>query len=313
LARAELRDALRLSAIPVGAALLFGVLLLPRRASPDDVPVPVADTAALAHARAADQELAEAARRDPLPGTVRALGSALRGYHTLEAAGAAGEPLAQARRAIEGAREAALAAGDGALLELRAVQLEGFLQELRRFESRGVESDELQALGGRFVHALTDAGWCHDHALVPSEPALRTLFKEMWNGLVGVEAKPAFAPTLDEERALYALYLEHPHPAPARRVAIAAALQGAHDARACEDVRLAEVAAIEDWRLQRIARLAAIDPAYPASFARGVSSYRRGDYRAAAASFRQWLTDHPDGPLTLRAQAFLRAASADAE
>src|SRR6185437_14306811 len=71
LARAELRAAFRLSAIPVGVALLFGVLLLPRRALPDDVPVPVADTAALGRVRSADRQLAEAARRELLPGPVR--------------------------------------------------------------------------------------------------------------------------------------------------------------------------------------------------------------------------------------------------
>jgi hypothetical protein len=293
-------------------AVLLGVLLLPRRAAPDDVPVPIANASALARARATDHDLAAHARDQPLSGPVRALGSAIRDYHTLEGVA---EPaaVARARQAIDEALAGALPEGDDALLRLRAVQLEGFLAGLRAFESRGVESDELIALGGRFVAALTAAGWCDEHTLVPTEPALRTMFKEMWNSLVGLQGKPAFQLSLDEERALYALYLEHPHPSPGQRAAIEAARLGAHDARACEGVRRAEIAATEDWRLQRIARFEAIDPSYPAAFARGVASYHRGDYRASTAAFRAWLSKHPDGPYALRAQSFLRAAAAEVE
>jgi hypothetical protein len=39
-----------------------------------------------------------------------------------------------------------------------------------------------------------------------------------------------------------------------------------------------------------------------------VASYAAGSYEASAEAFRDWLRDHPDGPLTLRAQAFLRGA-----
>ena len=310
--RAELRDALGLALVPVGVALLLGVLLLPRRAAPDDVPVPVANASALSRARATDHDLAAHARNEPLSGPVRALGSAIRDFHTLEGA-ADPSALGRGRQAIDVALAGALPDGDEALLRLRAVQLEGFLKELREFESRGEESDELIALGGRFVHALTIAGWCDGHTLVPTETALRTMFKEMWNALIGFEGKPAFQPSLDEQRALYALYLEHPHPSAGQRTAIEAARRGANDPRACDAVRRAEIAATEDWRLQRIARLEVIDPAYPAAFARGVASYHRGDYRASTAAFRAWLGAHPEGPYALRAQSFLRAAAAEVE
>jgi hypothetical protein len=305
--RAEFVDAVRLALIPVGVAVLFGVLLLPRRSPAGDVPLPMADARALARAVAADHELAVSGRRDPLPGPVRALGSAIRTYHTLEAAQSL-EALGPARHAVEAAFAEARASGDDALLRLRAIQLEGFLDELRAFESTGVESQELEALAGGFVPSLTAAGWCEGHRLVPLEPALRTMFKQMWNAFLDLEGKPAFEPTLDEQRALYALYLSSPHPSPRMRAAIDAARRGAHDAKTCEGVREAERGAIEQWRIERIARLEAIDPTYPAAFARGVASFRRADYLAASAAFRVWLTAHPDGPLSLRARAFLRAA-----
>ncbi len=83
----------------------------------------------------------------------------------------------------------------------------------------------------------------------------------------------------------------------------------ATDDKSCRALTAVERAAIESWRLDHIARLAAIDPSYPVEYARGVARFGRGEYRASADAFRKWLTDHPDGPLALRAQNFLRAAA----
>jgi hypothetical protein len=308
-ARAELGDAAWLAVVPIGVAVLFGVLLLPRRADPADVPVPIPAAGSLARAASVDRELADRARGELLPGSVRALGSAIRQYHSLEGSADAAV-LGDARRRVDDALTSAFASGQDALVELRAVQLEGFLSALRSFETSGVESDELTALAGRFVPAMRAAGWCEGSTMLPREPALRTMFKQMWNALLGLDGRPGFEPSLDEQRAFYAFAIAHPHPSADMRAAIEAARRGAHDARACEGVREAEQSASEEFRLERIARIAAIDSAYPASYARGVVSFRRGDYRGASAAFRTWLTDHPDGPLALRAQSFLRASDA---
>jgi hypothetical protein len=138
------------------------------------------------------------------------------------------------------------------------------------------------------------------------------MFKEMWNGLMGagVADRPAFRPTLDEERALYSLYLSRPHPARTARDAIAAARRAAHDEASCQALAQAERVAVEAWRLERIARFAAIDPTYPVAYARGIANLRRGDYTHAADDLSTWLRDHPDGPFTLRARSALRAAVA---
>jgi TolA-binding protein len=134
------------------------------------------------------------------------------------------------------------------------------------------------------------------------------MFKEMWNALLGLESRPAFALSLDEQRALYAFFIGHAHPSKSMRQALDAARRGAHDEKACLGVAEAEQSATEAWRLERIARIGAIDPAYPTEYARGIASYRQGQYKASAQAFRRWLNDHPDGPLTLRAENYLRAA-----
>jgi hypothetical protein len=307
--QAELLDALRLAVVPFGVAILFGLLLLPRRGAPDDVPVPIPDAAALAHTVALDHDQAAQALREPLPAPVRALGSAIRAYHSLEASP---DPVdvTRARAAVDAALVDAIPSGNDALLRLRALQLEGFLAEIRRFESTGAESDELTALAGGFVRSMKLAGWCQGHELVPREPALRTMFKEMWNSFLSLGGRPGFDPTLDEERALYALYLSAPHPSLTMRAAIESARRGARDANACQGVLEAERNATEEWRLERIRRLATIDPAYPAAFARGIASFRRADYRGASLAFRTWLEAHPEGPWSLRARSFLRASDA---
>ena len=94
----------------------------------------------------------------------------MRAYHSFEAAQNVGQ-LGQARAAVDVALVDAAAGGDEPLLRLRAVQLEDFLEALRRFESTGEETDELSALGGGFVRSMKIAGWCDGYSLVPREPA----------------------------------------------------------------------------------------------------------------------------------------------
>jgi hypothetical protein len=297
-----------LALVPLGVSVTLGLLLLPRRATPDSVPLPLADARGLAASAAEDHRLADEARREPLPATVRALGSALRDFHALESHPSEESQLGRARQAIEAAVPAALEAGDPPLLRLRAVQLETFLAEVRSFESTGVESEELGAVAGSFIRGMQYEGWLDGHAVLASDGARRAMFKEMWNTLVGVATRPPFPPPLDEERALYAVYLARPHPGRAMREAIAAGRRGSRDASACEALVQAERGAVEAWRLERIGRLAAIDPEYPAAYARGAANLRRGEFTRAAADFSAWVRDHPDGPLALRARAYLRTA-----
>ncbi len=314
--------------MPAGVALLLGLLLAPRRAQPQAIPVPLADPRAMAQTAALDHQLAEQARGEPLPGPVRALGSAIRDFHALEAKAADARAMVEARRALDSALIDALAGGPDALLRLRAVQLEGFVAEVSRLATTGAQSEELQSLAGDFVRSMKSEGYSDGRSVAPPAPVLRVMFKLMWNTTLGFGARSdrpdnrdlpgaprreplrgALEPSLDEQRTLYAFYLSHPQPSKAAREALDSARRGAKDAKACEALVEAERAATEARRLERIARLAAIDSAYPADYARGVVRFRQGEYAASAAAFRKWLSDHPEGPLALRAQNYLREAA----
>jgi hypothetical protein len=311
--RSELRRALAFAIVPVAATALLGMLLFPRQAMPDGLPLPIVDPQGLRQAFETDTARAAQGHRALLPGAVRALGSALRDFHALEVKRAQPNDLDKARRAIDVAFVDAQPGGAEPLLILRAVQLEAFVAEVDRFVSTGVESPELSALAGGFVRTMRSEGWCEGHRLLLTEPELRASFKQMWNSVLGVDDQPAFALALDEQRSLFALRLSRPH-LPARvREAIAAARRTATDERACAAVDQSETRAIEHWSIEHINRLAAVDPTYPAGFARGVAQLRGGSFADAATAFREWLGDHPDGALALRARSYLRLASRAAQ
>jgi TolA-binding protein len=149
------------------------------------------------------------------------------------------------------------------------------------------------------------------------ETALAALFKKRWSAVVGLQRGP-FELTLDEERALFGFLLAHPataqrsaqeegastaRPRAQRQAGVPGAGAPAAAMRAA-DARRAE----ERYRLKKIDELAAIDPLYPRHLARGVVLYRLGEYLQAVEAFRSHLDEHPDGPHTLRARNYLRAA-----
>ena len=309
--QAKGRSSVLLALVPLGVALAFGPLVLPRSAPPDTLPLPVVDASAFEARAAADRAMADRVRAEALPDDVRALGSAIREFHALEAHDAPGSELQTARVKVDETLQAAGAKGGiDALVRLRASQLEGFLAEVHAFETTGKESDELGALGGSFVRRMRREGWVRDHAVLLGEGERRVVFKLMWNAFLGLEGRAELTPTLDEMRVLYRFYLRHPHASDAKRDAVAAARRGAIEKKQCDAIELGERLAIEEWRLERVNKLAAIDPTYPGAYARGVIQYRRGNYAAAADAFRDWLRDHPSGPWSKRAEGHLRAALA---
>jgi hypothetical protein len=249
----------------------------------------------------------------PLPDDIRALGSAIRGYYTKEAKQEV-DPyvtpatMNDARLALDTVAGPLLTgANDDNVLALRATQLEVFVGQVRAFERTGTESEELQAVAGPFVRRMHEAGWCDAHSCQFDDHALRAMYKLAWNGLLHLERAP-FALSLDEERALYAFYLRHPHAPDAVRKRIDDARGNARTPNACAALAEAEVLGAELWRIDRVRRLAALDPEYPRDYALGVLHYRHRDFSAAANALRDWLFAHPDGPWTLRARNYLRAS-----
>lgn len=303
--------------VPVLVAATFATLLFPRAAAPESLPLPAVDGRAIDRMEGEDRARVERARREGLHGDVRELGSAIRAFNRLQSDPAAASPgseeteLGLARAALDrlGPRVTA-EHGVEALRALRAVQLESFLEEVRKFERSpdAPPTEELFAASGTFVTRMTDVGWCTpEHRVLLDEHERRIAFKAMWNNVVGA-LHPELALTLDEQRALYAFYLRHPHAPIAVRRAVAMARADGPGERDARDLEARERAGAMEWRLAKIRELGQLDAAYPTVFASGVAEYQLGRFESAAQSFEGWLRAHPDGPMSLRARNHLKAA-----
>ncbi|MCL2724251.1 MAG: hypothetical protein FWD69_07420 [Polyangiaceae bacterium] len=299
-----------LALIPVGAAVIMGALMLPRAAAPSSIPLPDVDERTLGRTVRDDRARAARAIETRLPGDVLAMGSAIRAFNALQLTHATEDDIMTARRAIDDAR-AKLATREDAvedLLSLRALQLASFLAEVERFEAAGVVSRDLEELGGGFIDRMRDAGWVERARVVLTPSERRSAFKVVWNAIAGVDQVPAFALTLDEHRALYTLYIAHPHPTSAQRMALDARRRAATTEAARERADEDFARATELWRIDKIRLLGKIDAAYPTAYALGVAYFRAGRFDLSIEQFRAWITAHPDGPFTLRARNHLKAA-----
>ncbi len=266
------------------------LVAVPRPVDAIDLPEPKVDLPALDRIERESAALAAEAQRSPLDVDVRALGDAYLAYGRADASGDE-SALVIARDAIVKAARTAIAQGPRQVLSLRAVELARFLVEVRRWEATGIETAELRALGGGFTRMIARSGWIEGKTLLLDRRVLAALFKKRWSEITTLREGP-FAIDVAEARALYRFFLRHPVPDAAAR-----ALGG----RAGE-------APTEQYRLRKLDELTKIDPAYPHELARGVLLYKSGRYPQAVEAFRRHLDAHPDGPYTLRAQNYLRAA-----
>lgn len=287
--------------VAVLIAGLVAALVVPRPVEPRDVPSPAIDRIALSRTAAADDARARSARVDGLDVDVRRLGTALHEYGRADCDGSE-DALVASRAKVVDAGRAAFAVGEEAVLRLRAFQLVTFLDEVRAWEHTGRITDSLCELGGGFSRLLERNAWVVTEDGRPrvllDDAALRASFKKRWNEIVGVGSS-SFALSLDEQRSLFRFLLVHPtmpssKPEPGHEESPAW--------RAFEEGHAAQ------FQLKKIEELSALDATYPRDFARGVVLYRLQRFALAVESFRRHLEDHPDGPLSLRAQNHLRAA-----
>lgn len=298
-----------LALIPLLVGVVLAALMLPQSAAPDQIPLPLLDQRTLDREALADHDRAERARERPLSAQIRSLGSAVRDFNVGEARGERDLVMTDARAAIDRARRLVIDHGlDDEILALRAVQLEGFLAEVRRFEQTGNVSPELEALGGTFVPRMRRVGWCEGRRVLLTELERRAAFKGTWNKLVDLDTRSPFALSTQETRVLYTLYFTRPHAPEAQRAALALARAQAKDEQTCARIDDGERAGAGAWLLPKLAEYGAIDPTYPLALARGVVLYQRHQYADAARSFSEWLESHPDGVWTLRARNYLRAS-----
>jgi hypothetical protein len=303
-----------LALIPVVAALLASLLMLPRSAQPDEIPLPLVDTKELGAIVADDASRAAAVGSKPLGSDVRAVGSALRAFNKAMAKSDGQEALAAARLTLTDAVGGVIggggdaAQGYNALRTLRAVQLVSFLAEVKRFESTGKVSDELDEVAGGFVPRMAAAGWIQGNTVLLDEAELRVSYKLVWAATVGVDRVPGLALALDEQRVLYRFYLTHPHASELERQSFADQRRNAKSNDECNGVIARENGIVEQWRIEKIKRLGQIDPAYPTEYALGVAYYRAGRFEQSVDQLRAWVDKHPSGALSLRARNHLKAA-----
>ena len=288
-AKADPRDLL-LAALPVVVGVVGASLLFPRAVVPVRVPLPTVDARVLEAEMRADVARVERVSREPLVASVREVGGAFRAWNLLafrdddavvpEAHQRATKLGALARSVIE-------QGGTDALLALRAVEMEVFLQELHRFSETAVESEELRALGGNVVARMREVGWIDGTRLVLHDRTWRVLYRALWNNALGVAASPAFALSLDDEREIARVQLAHPHPSETERLIVASERVRAETPEACEAIARHEIEAADRWRLQKIESWALRDPSYPRDFARDVLLFRLGRFGESARAFHE--------------------------
>lgn len=273
-------------------------VVVPRPVASMELPEPTLEPRALERIARADDALARAAaeRRPALDRDVRELGSALRAYGKVDG-GDDNTVVMERKRVAEAAARARLQ-GNEALLMLRAFEQASFLRELRRWETEGVESDELRELVGGFVTTMERSGWAPGHRLLMDDAVRRAMFKTRWNELALVHGAP-FDPSPAERAAVLRFKLLHPQQGGSSE----------HGLGLTQRTQRAEHAAAQ-YRLGKVDELALLDPSYPADLARGVLHFRMHRYLEATRFFRRHLDAHPDGALTLRAQNYLNAALA---
>lgn len=265
----------------VSAAALSALLVVPRQVEPEWVPPPVIDRV---EQRLNEQR--ETARREValagLPLEVRSVGEAFRRLGQVSAAGPAPPELLQAQlRRL--ARAALDQAGDESLLNLRALQTHLFVQAVARSDVE--PTAELKELGGALLEKGQKNGWFGASPTAATREELETLFRVYWADALDLRRHP-FAPTLNEWRVYYRFLLSQPLRTGPQRD---------------QDLRL---------RLGYVAALARNDLDYPVHLARGVLLYQGGAPADAAAEFAAHLTQHPDGPWTLRVKNYLAACGA---
>lgn len=300
-----------LALIPVTIAALTMLLMMPRSVPPEDVPLPQIDGAALAAQRKDDIARAASARATRLSGDLLLVGTTFRALNVAQVTGESAEDVGVARTALESAFRTVASSGEGGvegLRTLRALQLEGFLTEVGRFEATGKSSAELEELAGPFLDHIIAAGWVEGGKVLLDHAALRAAYKLVWNAQLGADRLRGMSLEIDEQRALYAFYFTHPHASEAQRLAYEAMRLRATSRDECQKAIAEEHLDMEQWRIDKIRRLGEIDPTYPTGYALGVAYYRAGRLEQSIESFRGWVLHHPDGPYALRARNHLKAA-----
>lgn len=163
--------------------------------------------------------------------------------------------------------------GAEALLNLRALQGQLFLDAIESWQATGEVNDDLKELGGPF-HTIARESWLRDGEFVLQMDELRLFFRVHWGKLTGLHGVDPFGPSLEELRRYYLSNLEHPPGAPG-------------------DLMTQTINQIGFVRA-----LGKVESSYPALLAEGILQLRLGQALLALENLQAHLKQHPDGPWT---------------
>lgn len=278
--------ALVLVALSVSGAMV----VIPRPTYPQVLPLPSVDTAQI-HSREREEiRRALSVADGSLDKETRAIGEQFRRLgRTLATENAVTGPRLDAlhkdARTLLARKASPLApSGQDALLSLRALQGQLFLDSVAAFEATGELNDDLQELGGPF-HTIAREAWLKDGKMLLTHDELRLLFRVHWGKLTGLYEVEAFGPSLEELRRYYFTNLVHPPGA-----------SGDLMTQAANQIRF-------------VRALGKVDSSYPASLAEGILQLRLGQPVLALENLQAHLVEHPDGEWTHLARNHLILAS----
>lgn len=208
----------RLLSVVSSSAIVFFLLVAtlsvwlssPRASLPGTLVLPSVDHQALQQRHQLERKRAREAVAEKLPIEVRTVGELFRrvGRAQGEKDSRRAERLLRDLRATT---RGVLAAGEEEnLLRLRALQAELFREAVERASDEAEPGSELLELGGPFVRNAHQRFSHGRKKLAISELELNVLFRFRWGRLTGSSRHPQFRPSLNEQRAYYALLLRFP-------------------------------------------------------------------------------------------------------
>lgn len=267
--------ALTLVALSVSGA----IVVVPRPTYPQVLPLPIVDTAQIRLREKEEVRRALSVADGSLDKEARAIGELFRrlGRTLADKHIVTGPKLDALRKDARDllAREASSSAPSGAeaLLSLRALQGQLFLDAVAAFESTGKLNDDLLELGGPF-HTIARESWLKDGKILLNDDELRLFFRVHWGKLTGLYGVEPFGPSLEELRRYYFTNLIHPPGA-----------SGDTMTRAAN-------------QLGFVRALGNIESTYPAALAEGILQLQLGQPVQALESLNAHLAQHPDGEWT---------------
>ncbi len=279
--------------VGVALSLSGGLVVVPRPTYPQALPLPEVDSRQIRTRENEELRRALSVVDGSLDKEARAIGEQIRriGYTLSVSRSVDPETLRRLRvdvQKLQGREKTAdLPEGIEALLALRALQGQLFLDAIKNWLRDGKPSRDLHELGGPFLSLAREA-WLRDDHLVLNDDELRLLFRVHFGKVTGLSETKAFAPSLEELKRYYLTHLEHP-PGPR------------------SDVRSQTAA-----QLRFVRALMKIDSNYPGLLAEGILELRLGRPAQAAASLRAHLTRHPDGAFAHLARNHLLLAKREA-